>query len=214
MSKIDKTIQIPVVGSSKEGEMSVIPTGIFGQEVNDSVLTQYVQSYLNNQRQGTACAKDRSQVAGTTKKMYKQKGTGNARHGSAKAPIFKGGGVVGGPKPKNYEDKMNKKQKVIAFISALSQASLENRVYVLAEDVTKMNEKTAQIAKVFTAIQENKKLTFVVAPVLDKLLARVAKNIPSVSLVHVQELNPFLILTNPKIVFSHEALKEIVKRFA
>ena len=129
-----KNIQIPVVGTDTAKETRSLPSNLFGQPMNAHLLTQYIQMYLVNIRQGTASTKDRSQITATTKKMYKQKGTGNARHGSAKAPIFVGGGVVGGPKPKDYYLKMNKKQKTLAFVSSLSQRVADQEVVVLAKD--------------------------------------------------------------------------------
>jgi large subunit ribosomal protein L4 len=104
-------------GSVKEASLT---SPLFNAEVNLSMLAQYIRVYMANARQGTASTKDRSQIIGTTKKVYKQKGTGNARHGSMKAPIYVGGGVAGGPKPRDYSLGLSKKQKIVAMWGSTS----------------------------------------------------------------------------------------------
>ena len=93
---------------------------LISYEPNKTLLAQYVRVFLANQREGNASSKTRAEVAGTTKKVYKQKGTGGARHGSKKAPIYKGGGVVGGPKPAEYRLQLSKKQRKGTLLSAIS----------------------------------------------------------------------------------------------
>lgn len=205
------TITIAQVGSDTATQ--AVPANLFGQVVNEHNLTQYIQAYLVNQRQGHASTKDRSEVAGTTKKMYKQKGTGNARHGSAKAPIFKGGGVVGGPKPHEYELKMNKKQKTLALVSALSQLAASKNVSVLASDCVTVDSKTKDIAKIITDSFKSEKIVLVTTT-SDKALVKIARNIKEVSIVGVQELNPYYVIYAKHLVFSADALKELVTRFS
>ena len=113
--KVKKTVKagltIPVYGlDGKEKGAAELPKEIFTVEASPKLLAQYVRVYLVNRRQGTASTKTRGEVSGSTRKIYKQKGTGKARHGDIKAPIFTGGGVVGGPKPQDYSLKLNKKQ--------------------------------------------------------------------------------------------------------
>lgn len=207
------SVKIAIVESSSSKEMKEVPSAIFGQKVNHNLLTQYIQSYLENQREGNASTKDRSQVAGTTKKMYKQKGTGNARHGSAKAPIFKGGGVVGGPKPHEYSHKINKKQKSIALVSALSQAASANEISVLSENVLQGVAKTKDIAKILSNAFGGGKMVLVTTN-SDKPLVRATRNMKEVSIVGVQELNPYFILFSRHLLFSANALKELIARIS
>ncbi len=206
-----KNIQIPVVGTDTAKETRSLPSNLFGQPMNAHLLTQYIQMYLVNIRQGTASTKDRSQITATTKKMYKQKGTGNARHGSAKAPIFVGGGVVGGPKPKDYYLKMNKKQKTLAFVSSLSQRVADQEVVVLAKDTDTKDLKTKDVAKLFVSFAGDKSVTLVLHSTHDKNLDRLTRNIKNIHRIYVQSLNPYEILQGKKLVFSDSALTELIK---
>lgn len=206
------TIQIPVIGGSSAKDVLSLPADLFGQKPHAHILTQYVQMYLVNARQGNASTKDRSQVVATTKKMYKQKGTGNARHGSAKAPIFVGGGVVGGPKPKDYHLDMNKKQKTLAFISALSQRVADKTVAVLAKDSKDSVSKTKDLVKLFSDFATAKSITLVTSAKGDEQISRAARNIKKVNMSTVQTLNPYTILSGTELVFTDNALSELIKK--
>lgn len=209
--KTSSDIQIPIIGAEDPKETYTLPSRLVSQPMNAHLLTQYVQMYLVNQREGHAATKDRSQITATTKKMYKQKGTGNARHGSAKAPIFVGGGVVGGPKPKDYYLKMNKKQKTLAFLSALTQRVTDKELAVLAKDTGSKERKTKEIASLFHTFSSEGSITLVLHTRDDENLNRIARNIKNVHIVNVQSLNPYEILEGKKILFSDSALAELIK---
>jgi large subunit ribosomal protein L4 len=115
----------------KKEKIIDFPKEMFESIENKPLLAQAVRVYLANQRQGNASTKTRGEVHGTTKKVYKQKGTGRARHGAKKAPIFVGGGIAGGPKPRDYSLKLNKQQKKIALICALTLKRNEKKLFVL-----------------------------------------------------------------------------------
>ena len=111
---------------------------LISYEPNKTLLAQYVRVFLANQREGNASSKTRAEVAGTTKKVYKQKGTGGARHGSKKAPIYKGGGVVGGPKPAEYRLQLSKKQRKGTLISAIAFQIRQGAVAVVESEIVKL----------------------------------------------------------------------------
>lgn len=204
-------IQIPVISADAKEGTQVLPSDLFGATMNANLLTQYIQMHLVNIRQGTASTKDRSQIKATTKKMYKQKGTGNARHGSKKAPIFVGGGVVGGPKPKDYYLTMNKKQKTSVFASALSQRVKDNEVAVLSPKTDDKDLKTKDMAKLFKTMAEGKLVTLVLNSAEDSNLDRLTRNIKNIHRVYVQSLNAYDILRGKKLIFSDSALSILIK---
>lgn len=205
------TIHIPIIGADAAKAKHAVPANLFGQPLNAHLLTQYIQMYLVNVRQGTASTKDRSQIIGSTRKIYKQKGTGNARHGSRKAPIFVGGGVVGGPKPKDYYLKMNKKQKTMAFVSALSSRLAQEEVALLQETSDAKDFKTKDILKIFDSYAPNTSITLVLSRPEDTNLHRVARNLKNIRIAFVQSLNPYEILQGKRLVFSTTALTKLTK---
>jgi len=204
------TIQLPVVGLTDSKDKQAVPVSLFGHKMNANLLTQYIQMYLVNIRQGTASTKDRSQINGTTKKMYKQKGTGNARHGSKKAPIFVGGGVVGGPKPKDYYLKMNKKQKIQAFVSALSQRASDGEVAVFANSINDDKFKTKDMANVLHSFAPGSTVTLVLNSTHDTNIEKISRNLQKTRIVYVQSLNPYDVLHGKRLIFSASALNELI----
>lgn len=183
----------------------------FAAPVNKTLLAQYVRVYLTNARQGTASSKDRSQIRGTTKKMYKQKGTGNARHASAKAPIFVGGGVAGGPKPKEYDLKLSKKQRTMALTSALSLAASLKHISILDDTAVTAITKTKSFVEFLGAVQiKARSLALVVDPVKDLALSRSARNVAGLQLISSHELNAYDVARARHILFSASAYERLV----
>ncbi len=199
-------------GSVSEAKLDA---AIFGSDVNKSVLAQYVRVLLANMRQGTASTKDRSQIIGTTKKVYKQKGTGNARHGSMKAPIYVGGGIVGGPKPRDYSLSMSKKQRVIAMKSALAQVAEDKKVVMLEAKFATAMKKTAEFVSCLkTSKISSRSFLIVVDQTSDAGLMRATRNIAGVSLVGYDAVNPYEIAKSHKIAFTKEGYAKFVTRFS
>lgn len=190
------------------------PKGIFDVETSPVLLTQYVRVHQTNQRQGNAATKTRAEVAGTTKKIYKQKGTGKARHGSQRAPLFKGGGVVGGPQPKEYKLLMNKKQKKLALFGSLTLKLKDDAINCLATDMKKVTSKTKVISNFLNNMKYEKMKVLFVLPKADKdnfvLAARNLKNALSVS---VHSLNAYTVLNTAKVIFLGDAIKELENHF-
>ncbi|PIY68736.1 50S ribosomal protein L4 [Candidatus Roizmanbacteria bacterium CG_4_10_14_0_8_um_filter_39_9] len=185
---------------------------IFNTPINLDVITQYVRVFRTNQRQGNASSKTRAEVAGTTKKMYKQKGTGKARHGSAKAPIFKGGGVVGGPKPKTYQLSLNKKQKKIALFSSLTKRFQDKDILAVTSNEGKI--KTKDVMRFIKKLDfVDKKILFILPSVDTSAFVLANRNIQGVQNLFFHSLNAYDALSASKIVFLGDSVSELEKHF-
>lgn len=191
-----------------------LPKEIFSVEANPKLMAQYIRVYLSNQRQGTASTKTRSEVVGSTRKIYRQKGTGRARHGARSAPIFVGGGVFAGPKPKDWSLKMNKKQKRIALFHALSSKNKEGAVIGLTAASLKTAPKTKIIAKFLKSVgSAGKKNLFVLSKIEKNNLVLAARNIKNIELVDAKSINPYIILNNNKVIFLSDAVPVLKDHF-
>lgn len=211
----EDNLLLPVYNLEGEEISSLsLPKEIFKFKVNDKLLSQAVRVYLANQRQGTASTKDRGEVSGSTRKIYRQKGTGRARHGSIKAPIFVGGGIVGGPKPRDYSLKINKKQKKQALFGSLSLQFRNNNILIFSDKVLKSDNLKTKLA--FYLLKklkiDNKKVLFVFPDIKNNFYLSL-RNIPKVSFVNSKSINFYEVLRNQKIVFFESSLEEIKKIF-
>lgn len=191
-----------------------LPKDIFAKKVNDKLLALYVRVYLTNQRQGTVSTKTRAEVITSTRKIYKQKGTGRARHGAKSAPIFVGGGVAFGPRPRTFESKLNKKQRRAAFFGALTKAYEKDNIVALTEESLTASSKTKDIAFFLKKLDLSKKKVLFVLPKIEKSkLVLASRNIPTVELTDAASLNTYSVLTTQKIVFVKSALAALEKHF-
>ncbi|MCB0477643.1 MAG: 50S ribosomal protein L4 [Crocinitomicaceae bacterium] len=200
-----KVVDIKGKETSKKVSLN---SSIFGIEPNDHAIYLDVKQYLANQRQGTHKSKERAEIAGSTRKIKKQKGTGTARAGSIKSPVFRGGGRVFGPRPRNYGFKLNKKVKRLARKSALTYKANENNIIVL-EDLNFKAPKT----KEFVSILDNLKVAgsnvlFVTAE-NDKNVMLSSRNIPRTKVVTADSLNTYDILNASKVVFAVSSIDKI-----
>src|ERR1700752_2822818 len=139
-------VNVVNVSGKETGAKVQLPESVFGIEHNDNAIYLYVKQFLANQHQGTHKSKQRNEIAGSTRKLYKQKGTGGARAGSVKSPLFNGGGRIFGPQPRDYSFKLNKKLKTLARKSALSYKAKDNSILIL-EDFSFESIKTKNYAK-------------------------------------------------------------------
>lgn len=208
-------LKVPIFNAKGQvDEEIVLPKDIFLAPVNKILLATYVRVYLANQRQGTANTKTRGEVSGSTRKIYRQKGTGKARHGDIKAPIFVGGGVVGGPKPRDYSLKMNKKQKRLALFSSLSLKAKENNILIFSSKILDIKPKTKEAIKI---LNNNKilgeKNLFVISNLKNKNFILAARNIPGVDFIDIKTLNPYEVLSHKKIIFFEDTLKILEDHF-
>ncbi len=184
---------------------------VFGVEVNEHLVHQAVQQQLANNRQGTQKAKTRSEVSGGGRKPWRQKGTGHARQGSTRSPQWTGGGVVFAPVPRDYTQKMNKKEKRAAIRSALTSRVNEQKLIVL--DELKLNEiKTKEFAKVMKNLEVEKAL--VVVKDNDANVFASARNIPTVKTTLTNTINVFDILKYNTVILTKDAVSEIEEVFA
>lgn len=196
------------IQGEKTGRTVELPEGIFGIEPNEHAVYLAVKQYLANQRQGTHKAKGRSEIKGSTRKLKRQKGTGTARAGDIKNPLFRGGGRMFGPVPRDYSFKLNKKVKRLARLSALSSKAANGNILVV-EDFTFETPKTKAFIDILTSlkIQENKSV--LVTPDYEKSLFLSSRNIPSAHVVRATDLNTYLILNANTLIFSEGSLDKI-----
>ncbi|MBK7390896.1 MAG: 50S ribosomal protein L4 [Bacteroidetes bacterium] len=195
------------------GRKVTLSSEIFGAEPNDHAIYLDVKQILANKRQGTHKSKERNEVSGTTKKLKRQKGTGGARAGSMKSPLFVGGGRVFGPEPRDYSFKLNKKVKRLARISALSHKAKQNNITIL-EDLNMASVKTQDYLKVLTGLDLNKKKTLVVLADSNKNVYLSSRNLAGSKVVTASDLNTYDILNAQSLILIEGALPVIEKTLA
>ena len=188
--------------SSKKAELS---DAIFAIEPNETVLYEDVRRHMANKRQGTAKTKERSEVTGSTKKMFRQKGTGNARRGDIKSPLLRKGGTVFGPKPRDYSFKMNKKTRQLARKSALTLKA-GNEAIVIVQDFSYDEPKTSQVADMLSALEVSGKKALILTGETDMIIYKSARNIPGVKVLEGYKPNTYDIMNADVLVIQESAL--------
>lgn len=180
---------------------------VFGVEPNKAVMHEVVVNYLAGLRAGTSCTKSRGEVRGGGRKPWRQKGTGRARAGTSRSPLWRGGAIIFGPKPRDYSYRVNKKKVALAMRSALSDKVTENAMFVL-DALSFEAPKTKDMIKVLEALGTEKK-TLLVLPELDEVVVKSARNIKGITPVTVAELNTYDILNHNNIVITKDAVAKI-----
>lgn len=183
------------------------------EEPNDHAIYLDVKQYLANQRQGTHKAKERAEIAGSTKKIKRQKGTGTARAGSIKSPIFRGGGRTFGPRPRSYSFKLNKKLKQLARRSALTYKLKEDAIKVV-EDFSFETPKTKAYLSFLDALNVNGGKSLYVTSDLDKNIYLSGRNIQGAKVAVVEELNTYDILNADNLIISENSVEKIKNQLA
>jgi len=202
-------MKLPVLNiEGKETKKVELSDSIFGIEPNDHAIYLDVKQYGANNRQGTHKAKERSDVKGSTRKIKKQKGTGTARAGDIKNPLFRGGGRVFGPRPRNYGFKLNKKVKVLARKSALSYKAKDNQITVV-EDFKMEAPKTKQYLSIMNNLKVADQKPLLVIGEADKTVSLSSRNVQGHKVVTASELCTYDILRYKKLVISESALPAI-----
>ncbi|CAM3896221.1 50S ribosomal protein L4 [Alkalicoccus chagannorensis] len=191
---------------SQAGDIE-LAEGVFGIEPNESVLYEAVIMQQASRRQGTHKAKDRSERRGGGQKPWRQKGTGRARHGSTRSPIWVGGGVTFGPTPRSYGYKLPKKQRRLALKSALSSKVSEDNIRVV-EELNFESPKTKEMKAVLASLSADTK-TLIVTADQDEAVALSARNLPGVLTVTASGVNVLDLLTHEKLVITQEAVKQV-----
>ena len=195
----------------KEVEKIDLSDNIFGVEINETLVHKAVVAHLANRRQGTQSALTRSEVRGGGKKPWRQKGTGHARQGSIRAPQWTGGGVVFAPKPRDYSQKMNKREKQIALFSVLTSKVQDDKLIVV-DSLDMETPKTAAFVKVLGNLKADKAL--VVTSEKNDNLVLSARNIPDVKTVPTNSINVYDILNHDALVITKDAVKAIEEVYA
>lgn len=209
--KISLTVDVYGLDGKVAGKLT-LPEEIFGDKVNKTLLAQAVRVYLANKRQGNASTKTRGEVDGSTRKIYRQKGTGRARHGSIRAPIFVKGGIVFGPKPRDFGLLLPKKMKRKALFSALSAKLRDGEVKVLS-GLESMEPKTKQFVMAMKNLGlAEKKLLLVMTDDLQSV-RRASKNVQKVSSTAFKRLNAYDVLNNNQVLVMKDAVEEMKKYF-
>ena len=196
------------INGQETGRKVSLNESIFGIEPNDHVLYLDVKQYLANQRQGTAKAKERSEVSGSTRKLGRQKGGGGARRGDINSPVLVGGGRVFGPKPRDYRFKLNKKVKVLARKSALAYKAQENAVIVV-EDFNFEAPKTKDFVNITKNLKVEGKKTLLVLPEVDKNVYLSARNLQRAEVMTANTINAYKVLNAEVLVVTEKSLQAI-----
>jgi large subunit ribosomal protein L4 len=190
------------------GRKAALSDSVFKVDPNDHAVYLDVKQYLANQRQGTHKAKERSEISRTTKKLHKQKGTGGARHGSMRSPLYRGGGTVFGPRPHEYGFKLNKKLKTVARKSALSMMAAEGQIFVI-DKISIKEPKTKEYSAFLGALGFSEKKCTVVLPEPDKNVYLSSRNFEGSNVVTASELNTYSILNAGTLILVEGAIEKI-----
>ncbi|MBI2195655.1 MAG: 50S ribosomal protein L4 [Candidatus Levybacteria bacterium] len=206
-SKGGLSVQVFTAAGRAAGTMQ-LPKEIFGAEVNKNLISQAVRVYLANQRMGTASTKSRGEINASTRKIWRQKGTGRARHGAKSAPIFVHGGVAHGPKPRDYSLKLPKKMKKVALVSALSAKLKDGHIKILT-GLEKVEPKTKNVAAMLKKLGHSDKTLLVTPNAAGKgfeNIFRAGRNIEGINILPVNTLNTYEVLDSRMILFMKQSI--------
>jgi large subunit ribosomal protein L4 len=206
-------VKVLNVSGKETGAKVQLSDSVFGIEPNDHAIYLDVKQYLANQRQGTHKAKQRNEIAGSTRKLYKQKGTGGARAGSVKSPLFNGGGRVFGPQPRDYSFKLNKKLKSLARKSALSYKAKDNSIVVL-EDFSFDSIKTKNYIKLVADLNVTDVKTLLVLGTANENVYLSSRNLKKSKVITVDQLNTYDVLNAGTLLLTTGAVKTLEEALA
>lgn len=195
-----------------KGETMDLPAALFGQEPNEAVVHSYVVAYLANQRQGTSSTKTRKEVNGGGIKPWRQKGTGRARAGTTRSPLWPGGGTIFGPSPRSYETRLPRKQRRLALLSVLSDKARRDRVRLLA-DLKLPDGKTKNFAALLGRLELADKKVLVLDEGQNVDAVRASRNIPGVKVCRARLANVYDILDADTLVITVAGLKDMMEVF-
>lgn len=206
-------VKVINISGQETGAKVQLPDAIFAVEPNDHAIYLDVKQYLANQRQGTHKSKQRNEIAGSTRKLYKQKGTGGARAGSVKSPLFNGGGRIFGPQPRDYSFKLNKKLKSLARKSALTYKAQDNSIVVL-EDFSFDTVKTKNYIKLVADLNLAEAKTLLVLPASNNNIYLSSRNLKKAKVVTAAELNTYDVLNAGTLLLTTSTVKTLTEAFA
>jgi large subunit ribosomal protein L4 len=199
--------------NGKESGTIELGENIFNQKINKALLWEAINAIRDNRRKGCASTKTKAEVRGGGKKPWRQKGIGWARHGSIRSPIWKGGGVVFGPKPRDYSSSISKKKKIGALLASLSAKAHENKVLVIEElDLT--TPKTKNFAQIIKDIKIDKAKTLVAVDEVNKNTLLASRNVPNVDLKKANDINCYDVLNAEYLLITQKGLEKLEQRCA
>ncbi len=205
-------VDIINIEGQKTGRTIDLPEEIFGAEPNSHVIWLAVKQYLAAQRQGTHKVKTRAEAKGSSKKLVKQKGTGGARKGNLRNPLYKGGGTVFGPKPHGYDIKVNRKVKDLAKIGALSAKAKDNKIIIVEDAFVQMEKPaTKQFNKMLLTINGGSRKSLFVMPEYNEIVYKSFRNVPSICGTLLSDINTYDIVNADSLVFTEGAAKIFVE---
>jgi large subunit ribosomal protein L4 len=206
-------LEVLNIQGQQTGREIELPEDVFGVEPNEHVVYLAVKQYLAAQRQGTHKAKERNEIAGSTKKLKRQKGTGTARFGDIKNPVFRGGGRIFGPRPRKYNITLNKKVKQLARKSALSSKASAGKIFVI-EDFSFEAPKTKAFADILAALKVADQKPVVVTSDYEKEVYLSSRNLPKTKVVRASDLNTYEVMNAGALILSEGAVEKIKEAFA
>lgn len=201
------------IEGQKTGNKVDLPDDIFGVEPNEHAVYLAVKQYNANQRQGTHAAKERNAITGSRRKIKRQKGTGTARAGDIKSPLFRGGGRVFGPRPRSYSFKLNKKVRSLARKSALSGKASAGQIVVI-EDFTFEAPKTKDYLNILNNLELGGQKTLLVTSDHDQAVVLASRNIKKANVTRAQDLNTFSVMNTSTLILSESSIEKIKETFA
>lgn len=205
-------MKLPIynIEGKETGKEAELAKEIFQIEPNEHVVYLAVKNYLNNQRQGTSKAKERAEITGSTRKIKRQKGTGTARQGSIKSPIIKGGGTVFGPRPRDYGFKLNKKERVLARKSVLSQKAKDKTITIL-EDFTLKQPKTKDFINILNNLGKLEAKSLIITDKTDSNLNKSSRNITNTRVLPASEVTTYTLMNCNALIITESGLKAIAE---
>ena len=201
-------MQVDVLNSKgdKTGRSLELPDEIFSIEPNDHCIYLAVKQYLAAKRQSTHSTKTRAEVHGSSKKLHRQKGTGGSRKGNIRNPLYKGGGTINGPKPHDYDFKLNRKVKDLAKMSALAHKAKEGKI-VVVEDLKMDAPKTKDFSTILGSLRGDSRKSLVVLPEYDDNVYLSGRNLPSNKTVILSDMNTYDLMYSNVVIFTESAAK-------
>ena len=205
-------VAVKNIKGEETGREVTLDKSIFGIEPNEHAVYLDVKNYLANQRQGTAKTKERNEIVGSTRKIKKQKGTGTARAGSIKSPVFRGGGTIFGPRPRSYGFKLNKKLKQLARKSVLSSRAKEKAIQVL-EDFNFETPKTKEFINIVNSLSVNDKKSLFLVTEESKNVYLSSRNLKKANVSTVAEINTYDLINAEQLILCESTLDQLKERF-
>ena len=206
-------LEVQDAQGSGTGRQLELPENIFGIEPNEHAVYLAVKAYLANQRQGTHKAKERGEIAGSTKKLHRQKGTGGSRKGDIKNPLFRSGGRVFGPRPRNYRMDINKKVRQLARASAFSSKAAAGKVKLI-EDLTMDAPRTKDFLSILSSLELSTEKTLLITADHNKSVYMSSRNIPNAQVVAASDVNTYEVLHAGTVLVAEGAIDKLKEIFA